>query len=205
MVRMDFVRSWLYNLQDRDAVVVELLHLLVPTGCGERRRVAPRIVVESEEVAADGIGSAVHVRSHFIAVRLDISGRVTDRDLAESTSINVGLDIASDSLDVGSAVCGGIIVDNLIGGEEEERVVVLGELLDRRENALKVDLVIRWLRVGSVNRVLGSIDVESKVDASSGLDALVFILQLQTRVSIPERSCTRRGWQCCQWCTHEQC
>jgi hypothetical protein len=70
------------DLQDRDTVVLELLDLLVPAGGGERRRVAPGVVVECEEIAADGVVSAVHVSSHLVAVRLDISSRVSDGNLA---------------------------------------------------------------------------------------------------------------------------
>lgn len=158
-----------HNLQDRDAVVLELLHLLVPAGLLEGRRVAPRVVVESEEVATNGIISAVHVRCHLVTVRFNISRGVSDGDLAETASVDVRLDVTSDSLDVGSTVGGGIVIDDLVGGEEQQCVVVLGELLDGSEDALQVLVVVRGAGVRTIDRVEGSVDIEREVDASSGL------------------------------------
>ncbi len=155
------------DLQDRNAVVVEFLNLLIPTRDGEGRGITPGIVVESEEVAANGVRAAIHVVGHLIAVRFDISGGVTDGDAAKTASIDVRLDVTGDSLDVGSGGGGSIIVDDLVGGEKEQCVVVLGKHLDGGEDALEVDLVVRCLRGGSVDAVLGGVDIKSEVDASS--------------------------------------
>ena len=156
------------DLQNGDAVVGKLLDLLVPTGDGVGRRVAPRVVVETEEVAASGIVTTVHVVGHLVAVALDISGRVTDRNLAETASVHVGLDVTGDSLDVRSTVGGLVVVDDLVGGEEQQGVVVLCEHLDGSEDALQVDLVVRLLGLGTVDGVLGGVEVESEVDSGIG-------------------------------------
>jgi hypothetical protein len=148
---------------------------LVPTGLGEGGRIAPGVVVEGEEVAADGVISAVHVRSHLVAVRLDISSRVSDGNLAQSTGVNVGLDIASHSLDVRRTVGGRIIVDDLVRREEEQGVVIFGKLLHSGEDALQVLVVVRRLRLSTVDRVERGVDVERQVDASVGLSMLVHV------------------------------
>jgi hypothetical protein len=160
---------WL-DLQDRDAVVLELLHLLVPSGGLEIRRIAPRVVVECEEVAADSIVTAVHVSGHLETVRLNISSGVTNGDLAKTTSVDVGLDVTSHGLDVRSTVGGGVVVDDFVAGKVEQSVVVLGELLNCSEETLKIFFIVGWLWGRAVERVLGSVDVEREVDASVGLD-----------------------------------
>jgi hypothetical protein len=159
------------DLQNGNAVVGKLLDLDVPARSSVRRGVAPRVVVETEEVAADSIITTVHVVSHLVAVRLDIGSRVTDWHLAEATSVHVRLQVTSDGLDVRSAVSRLVIVDDLVTGEEQQRVVVLGEHLNSSEQALQVDLVVRLLGISSVDRVLGRVDVEGKVDASIGEEA----------------------------------
>jgi hypothetical protein len=133
---------------------------LVPTGLGEGGRVAPGVVVEGEEVAADSIITTVHVLGHLVAVRLDISSRVSNRNLSESTSVNVGLDITSHSLDVRRTVGGGIVVDDLVGGKEKQSVVILGELLNGGEDALQVLVVVRRLRLIAPDGVERRVDVE---------------------------------------------
>jgi hypothetical protein len=156
------------DLQNGDAVVGKLLDLLVPTRGGVVRRVAPRVVVETEEVAAGGIVTAVHVVGHLVAVALDVSSRVTDGDLAKTAGVHVRLDVTGDSLDVRSAVGGLVVVDDLVGGEEQQCVVVLCEHLDGSEDALEVDLVVRLLGLGAVDGVLGGVEVEGEVDTGIG-------------------------------------
>jgi hypothetical protein len=133
---------------------------LVPTGLGEGGRVAPGVIIKGKEVATDSVITAVHVRSHLVAVRLDISSRVSNRNLSESTSVNVGLDITSHSLDVRRTVGGGIVVDDLVGGKEKQSVVILGELLNGGEDALQVVLVVRRLRPIASDGVERRVDVE---------------------------------------------
>jgi hypothetical protein len=133
---------------------------LVPTGLGEGGRVAPGVIIKGKEVATDSIITAVHVRSHLVAVRLDISSRVSNRNLSESTSVNVGLDITSHSLDVRRTVGGGIVVDDLVGGKEKQSVVILGELLNGGEDALQVLVVVRRLRLIAPDGVERRVDVE---------------------------------------------
>ena len=62
------------SLQDGDTIAGEVLDLLFPAGNLEGRRITPRVVVESEEVAALIISTTVHVLGHLETVRVDISG-----------------------------------------------------------------------------------------------------------------------------------
>ena len=130
------------NLQERNAVVAVLLNLLVPARLGEGRRVTPRVVVESIEVTALVVGTAVHVLGHLEAVALDIGGGVTNGNLAVATAANVLPQVTSDGLDVGRAVAGLVIVNDFVTGEEEKSVIVVGESVDGGEQALEVDLVV---------------------------------------------------------------
>ena len=156
------------NSQNGDAVVGELLYLDVPARRLVRRGIAPGVVVETEKVAADRVVAAVHVIGHLVAVGLNVGGGVADGDLAETTGVHVRLEVTSDGLNVRSAVSRLVIVDDFVAREEQQSVVVLGEHLDGSEQALEVDLVVRLLRVRTVNRVLGRVDIESQVDASVG-------------------------------------
>ena len=131
-----------FNLQEGNAVVAVLLDLLVPAGLLEGRRVTPRVVVESVEVAALVVGTAVHVLGHLETVALDIGGGVTDGDLAVAAAADVLPQVTGDGLDVGRAVAGLVIVNDLVAGEEEQGVVVVGEGIDGGEQALEVDLVV---------------------------------------------------------------
>jgi hypothetical protein len=56
------------DLQKGNGISGELLDLLIPARLLERRRITPGIVVESEEVASDIIGTTVHVLSHLESV-----------------------------------------------------------------------------------------------------------------------------------------
>ena len=159
------------DLQNGDAVVGELGNLLVPARDGVGRRVAVRVVVESKEVAASRVVTAVHVVSHLVTVGLDVGSRVADGDLAEPASVHVRLDVTGDGLDVGRAVGGLVVVDDLVGREEQQGVVVLCKHLDGSEDALQIHLVVRLLGVGSVDGVLGGVEVERKVDTGVGQEA----------------------------------
>lgn len=166
LVRSITTSAYKYYLQDRNAVVLELLNLLIPARGAVRRGVTPRIVVEGKEVAADCVDTAVHVRGHLVAVRLDISSRVTDGDLAKTASVQVRLDVTGNGLDVRGSAAGRVVVDDLVGGEVEQGVIVFGKHLDGGEDALEVILVVRDLGISSVKGVLRGVDIERKVDAS---------------------------------------
>lgn len=165
------------HLQERDAVVGEVLGLHAPVGLLEGVGVTPRVVVESEEVAASAIRAAVHVRSHLHAVLRNISGRVTNRDLAVTAGVDVRPHVTVGGLDIRGALGRLVVVDDLISREEHKRVVVLLERIDGSEDALKVDLVVRpggLLTVDGVERV---VDIQGQVDASvgEGLHALIVV------------------------------
>jgi len=110
-------------------------------------------------------------------MRVNISGRVSDRDLTVSTAPDVLSHITSDSLDVWCAGGGGIIVDNLISREEGQGVGVVCERIDGREDALQIHGVVGWCGSRTVEGVLGGVDIENQVDTSivKGLHAGVVV------------------------------
>ena len=155
------------GLQDGETVSSEVLHLLVPAGSGEGRWVAPRVVVEGEEITALIIGTTVHVLGHLLAVRVDISSRVSDRNGTVSTASDVLSHITSDGLDIGRSWGGKIIVDNLVTREEGQGVGVVRKRINRGEDVLEVNRVVGWVGIGSVQGVEGSVDIEDQVDTCS--------------------------------------
>lgn len=101
------------------------------------------------------------------AVGGNIGSRIADRNLAELAGLEVVSHITSDGLDVGGGLVGILlVVHDLISGEESECVVVLGEHLDGGENALDVGGIVRRTGLGTVDGVLGVVDIENEVDAS---------------------------------------
>ena len=156
----------LIDLQDRKRVVLELLNLGVPARCGIAGRIAPRVVVEREKVAALVVGSTVHVVSGIIAVRFNISGGISDRDGSELAVALVLLHITGDGLYIRSGLGGGkSVVDDLVSGEESKGIIVLGEHFHGGEDVLEVLVVVRWVGVLAIDGVLGAVHVEDEVDA----------------------------------------
>jgi hypothetical protein len=155
------------SLQDRKTVSSEVLDLLIPAGGGEGRWVTPRVVVESEEIAALIIGTTVHVLSHLLTVRVDISSRVSDGDGTVSTASDVLSHVTSDSLDIWRSWGGEIIINNLVTGEESQGVGVVCEGIDGGEDVLEVNGVVGWVGIGSIEGVEGSVDIEDQVDTCS--------------------------------------
>lgn len=139
---------------------------MIPAGSGEGRRITPGVVVERKEITALIRGTAVHVLGHLETVRIDIRGRVSNGNLAVSTSGDVASHVTGDGLDVGSAGGGGIIVDDLVSGEEGQHVGVVGKRIDGRKDVLEVDGVVRGVGIGTIERVQGRVDVEHQVDSS---------------------------------------
>lgn len=154
------------SLQERDAVIGVLLHLLIPARCGEGRWVTPRVVVESKEITALIIGTAVHVGGHLVAIGINISSRVTDRDRSVALASNILLHVTSDSLDIRSSIGSVIRVDHFVTREEKQGVGVFGKSINGGEDILKVDVVVGFSGLGAVNSVLGCVDIQSKVNAS---------------------------------------
>ena len=104
-------------------------------------KVAPRISVVS----------AVKVLGHLQTVLGHIGGAVADGDLAELARLDVLAHVARDGFDVGGRRRGPGIVDHLVGREEGQHVVVLGEHVDRGKDVLQVLFVVRGRRVGAVD------------------------------------------------------
>lgn len=158
-------------LQDWGAIVSILLDLGIPSGRGEGRRIAPRVVIESEEVATSIGAAAVHVCGHLVSVVLDISCRVAHRNGTVATGADVGLDVTSDRLNEWGSEDSLVVVDDLVSAIKKECVVISGECIDGRENGLEVDFVVRAVDgrvVCSVEGVEWSVDVDGKVDSGVG-------------------------------------
>ncbi len=100
--------------------------------------------------------------------RTDICGGVTDRDLAIITVAKVLLDISRDSLDVGGGVASWDVVDQLVPGKEQEKVVVFLKLVNGGKNVLEVNGIVRLGGFVSADGVFGGIDIQGEVDASIG-------------------------------------
>lgn len=137
-------------LQERKTVVGESGNLLRPARLCVAGGIAPRVVVEGEEVTALIIGTAVHVSGHVVSVAVDIGSRVSDRDGSVAPAVTVLLEIASDGLDVWGTDGSSVIVDDLVTAVEEQSVGVRSEGINCSEDALKVDSVVRSCRASTV-------------------------------------------------------
>ncbi|KAL2288563.1 hypothetical protein FJTKL_03925 [Diaporthe vaccinii] len=124
-----------------DAVAGVLLDLGLPAGLDEVRGVAPRVVVEGEEVGTGAVVSAVEVLELLDDVLGDIGGRVAGGDGAVAAGVDVVLDVTGDGADVGGGAGRLLVVDDLVTAEEEQGVGVVGEGVDSREHGLQVLLV----------------------------------------------------------------
>lgn len=164
--------------QKRDAVVAVLLNLLAPARGRVRGRVAPGVVVESEEVASLIVGAAVHVSGHLIAVGVNISSGVTNRDTAVAAVADILSDITSDSLDVRSTHRCLLVVDYFVGRVEKKKVLVVRKGIDSGEHTLQVDIIVRGVGVRAVDGVVRRVDVQCQVDArvSQSFHALIVVL-----------------------------
>lgn len=170
-----------FREEDRLAVVLVKLDLLVPARLGEVRGVAPRVVVESKEIGALIIRAAVKVEGLLLDVLGDIGGGVTNGNLTGRPVADIALHITSDGLDVGSSTGVVTLVDDLVAREEEEEVVVALERINCSKDILQIDVVVRAVESGvrlAVKRVLGSVGVESQVDSGviEHLHALIVVL-----------------------------
>ena len=163
------------------AVVFVRLDLLVPAGSSEGRGVTPGVVVEGEEVGALILGTAVEVESLGLDVLGNVGSRVSNGNLASLAVRDVLLHVTGDGLDVRSSVGVVTLVDDLVTGEEEEQVVVVGKSVDGGKDVLEVDVVVRsveGLSILTVERVLGGVGVKGNIDTGvvEHLHALVVVL-----------------------------
>jgi hypothetical protein len=170
-----------FREEDRLAVVLVKLDLLVPARFGEVRGVAPGVVVESEEIGALIIRATVEVEGLLLDVLGDIGGRVTNGDLTGRPVANIALHITSDGLNVGSSTGVVTLVDDLVAREEKKEVVVAVECINCSKDILQVDVVVRAVESGirlAVERVVGSVSVESQVDSGviEHLHTLIVVL-----------------------------
>lgn len=118
------------HVQDRDTIVAIGLDLACPSRFLERRRSAPGVVIEGEKVAPLVIGAAVHVLRHLETVGVHVGSRVADWNLAVSAASNVLPHVSRYGLDIWSTVGCGIVIDDLVSGEESQGVGVAGKSVD---------------------------------------------------------------------------
>ena len=155
-----------FREEDRETIAGEILHLLIPAGEGVGRRIAPRIVIEGEEIRALVVRTTVHVFSHLQSILRNICGRVTNWDCSVASVADVLSHITGDGLDVRSSCRARGIVDDLVAGKEGESIAVTLEGIDRGKDTLEVNIVVGWARICSVQGIEGGVDVENEVDAS---------------------------------------
>lgn len=130
------------NLHKWYTVTRVLLDFCVPTRLSEGRGITPRVIVESEEIAANGIGSTVEVSELLINILSHISCSISYWNLTVSSVGDVVFHVAVQGLDVW---CGNSViwlVDDLVTINHEKKVGVVGECIDSGEDALKVILVV---------------------------------------------------------------
>lgn len=167
--------------EDRLAVVAVELDLLVPARLGEGRGIAPGVVVESEEIRTLVIRATVEEQSLLLNVLGNIGGGVTDGNGTGGLVADKALHVTGHGLNVGGSAGVVALVDNLVSGEEQEKVVVVVERLDCGKDRLKVDVVVRAMESGvglTVEGVVGSVGIESEVDAGIIENLHTFIVAL---------------------------
>ena len=99
--------------QERDAIVAVLLDLLIPARRRVGGRIAPRIIVECEEVASLIVRAAIHVGRHIVSVALNVRRGVPDWNLTVALATDVLLHVTGHRFDVWRAVGVVICVDDL--------------------------------------------------------------------------------------------
>lgn len=176
-----------FGKEEGNGVVLVGFDFLVPARLGEGGGIAPRVVVEGEEVGAFVVGAAVEVQSLLFDVFGYIGRGVTDGNGTLRARLDVLLHVARDGLDVGRGIGVVLVVDDLVAREEEQEVVVAGEGVDGGEDGLEIDVVVRHVEIGlggAVERVFGCVCVEGEVDAGlvEHLHGLVVVLGIVDRV-----------------------
>lgn len=157
-----------WNLQERCTVSLVSFDLFVPARQRERRRITPRVIVQGEEISSDSIWSTVKVCQLLIDVLRDICSGVSNWDISVLSCRNVCLHVSLQSLDVWRCNRVVALIDDLVSVDDEEQVGVLGEGVDGCEDTLQVLLIVgqeKRLVVGTVEREVGSVGIEGKVDA----------------------------------------
>lgn len=134
---------------------------------------------DGEEVAAITVGAAVEVVGRLPGVSAHVGSGVADKNLAVAASFDVGTHVTGRRLDEGGALCGlGLVVDDLVAGEEAHDVGILGKGVDGREYALQVRGVVGLLGVILGDGVGGIVGIEHHIDAGlgEGVHALIVVL-----------------------------
>lgn len=127
--RSNFIAAVL-SKEDGNGVVAELLGAVLVSRLRVGRVTTPRVDIVTPKVDGLIIGRAVKVVSQVITDRRDISSGVANTHGPVSLLLDILLHVAHRSLDESGRVRGGNGVGDLIAGEEANRVVVLGQLVD---------------------------------------------------------------------------
>lgn len=110
--------------------------------------------------------------------RTNIGSRVTDRNLAIVAFANVLFDIPCYGLDVRSSVTGRDVVDQLVAGEEQKKIIVFLELVHGGKHVLQVGGIVRLSGFVSADGVFRGVDIECEIDASIGQGFHAFVVIL---------------------------
>ena len=115
---LDFIRRKFVelgvDLQERDAVAGIVGYKSVPAGCGKSGWVTPGVIIDSVEIAALIISTAIQVFSHKLLVCVDVCSAVANWNLAVASVTNVLLHISSDRLHVRSSIRVACIIDDFV-------------------------------------------------------------------------------------------
>jgi hypothetical protein len=132
----------------------------LPVGGGERRLTAPRVVVDSKEVTTSiRVVSTVEVGGHLVTVLLNVGSTVTNRDGPEVARLDVLPHISGHGLDIGGRGSRADVVDDLVGREKGQGVVIFGEDIDGSKDVLEVRRGVGGSRLGTVNGNGGRVDI----------------------------------------------
>lgn len=165
--------------EHRDSVAGVLLDLGLPAGLDKIRGVAPRVIVEGEEVGTGAVVTAVKVLELLDNVLGHIGRGVAGGDGAVAAGVDVVLDVTGDGADVRGGAGSLLVIDDLVTAEEEKGVGVVGEGVDSREDRLQVLLIVRLVGISTVERELGRVHVQGEVDARVGQEAHALIVVLR--------------------------
>lgn len=132
---------------------------------------APRVGVEAEEVNAR-VSGVLQVTFEVVSGvgqdGTDIGSRVTDGDGAVGILRDVVLHVTNDRANVGRSQPGGILVDNLVAGEETENIVKVLECLDDTKDLLEVEMAVGSPGLHAVESTIGQGRVDVEDDVNTG-------------------------------------
>lgn len=161
--------------EDGDGAGLELVgELIVGRGLVSGIDTTPAVRVETVDVATAqvvllALDCALAVVPGVVGKVTDIGSRVANGDGALEVLLDVALEITGDGADVGRGDLGGrLVVDDLVAGEVEQGVGVVGESLYDSKGAVDVSAIVALPGVVGGDGLTGEgrVDVDDHVHAS---------------------------------------